>query len=123
MNKKSKDINIKKKGLQISVFLILMNAYYIHAYPTTTSEIPKQATPPQTAIEIMVNSRIKETTQKDNRPSHVYRPRTPIYHQNHPENTPEPPKIRKHLLVDHPEVNNNQGRNIRENKKDPHCKH
>ena len=122
MNKKSKDIGIKikKKRQQISLFLLLMNASSIHAYPGTTSEIQKQVVSPPSAIEVMLNSRIKETVLQDNRPAHVYRPRTPIYHQNHPENAPSPPKIRKHLLVDHPELNNNQGRNIRNNQNDPH---
>ncbi|USH01541.1 hypothetical protein K6Q96_11625 [Grimontia kaedaensis] len=66
-----------------------------------------------TAIEVIIGKRIPETVLDDGRPHHVYRPKTPIFHQNHPENEPEPPAIRKHLLVDHPELKNNQGRVIR----------
>ncbi len=68
---------------------------------------------PMTAIEIIIGKRIPETIQEGDRPPHVYRPRTPIFHHHHPENTSVEPEIRKHLLVDHPEVDNNQGRKIR----------
>ena len=68
---------------------------------------------PMTAIEIIIGKRIPETVRGGDRPPHVYRPRTPIFHHHHPENTPVEPEIRKHLLVDHPELNNNQGRKVR----------
>ncbi|MBV7297634.1 hypothetical protein [Enterovibrio paralichthyis] len=78
---------------------------------TEAVELP--TSDPMTAIEVIIGKRITETTLDDGRPPHVYRPRTPIFHQNHPENESVPPKITKHLLVDHPELNNNQGRVIR----------
>ncbi|PMN91058.1 hypothetical protein [Enterovibrio norvegicus] len=68
---------------------------------------------PMTAIEIIIGKRIPATVIQGDRPPHVYRPRTPIFHHHHPENTPVEPEIRKHLLVDHPELNNNQGRKVR----------
>ncbi|WP_028022759.1 hypothetical protein [Enterovibrio calviensis] len=66
-----------------------------------------------TAIEIIIGKRIHDSVLEGDRPPHVYRPRTPIFHHHHPENESVPPKITKHLLVDHPELNNNQGRIIR----------
>lgn len=78
---------------------------------TEAVELP--TSDPMTAIEVIIGKRIVETTLDDGRPHHVYRPRTPIFHRYHPENEPEPPKITKHLLVDHPELGNNQGRIIR----------
>ncbi len=68
---------------------------------------------PMTAIEIIIGKRIPDTVREGDRPPHVYRPRTPIFHHHHPENSSVEPEIRKHLLVDHPALNNNQGRVIR----------
>ncbi|WP_325893303.1 hypothetical protein [Grimontia sp. NTOU-MAR1] len=83
---------------------VVIEEYETESVPTSDA---------MTAIEIIIGKRIPETVLEDGRPHHVYRPKTPIYHQNHPENEPEAPAIRKHLLVDHPELNNNQGRTIR----------
>ncbi|KXF82161.1 hypothetical protein [Enterovibrio coralii] len=80
---------------------------------TETQVVEVDESDPMTAIEIIIGKRIPDTVIEGDRPHHVYRPKTPIYHHHHPENEPVPPAIRKHLLVDHPEVNNNQGRVIR----------
>ncbi|ODA30716.1 hypothetical protein A8L45_19440 [Veronia pacifica] len=66
-----------------------------------------------TAIEVLTGKRIHDSTLEGDRPPHVYRPKTPIYHHHHPENEAVDPEIRKHLLVDHPDLDNNQGRRIR----------
>lgn len=114
--------NIKgiKKTHGVSFYFVLssvlwvMATSYVHAYPEMAQKEVEINSTPKTAIEIMTDKRIPETVLKDGRPAHVYRPRTPIFHKNHPENVPTKPVIKRHLLVDHPELNNNQGRNIRQ---------
>lgn len=111
---KINNTKIKSPIVGFATFLLLACSFYVstaHSYSRSANEIVNP--PPKTAIEIMINKRIPESTLNDNRPAHVYRPRTPIYHKHHPENKPTPPVIKRHLLVDHPELNNNQGRNIR----------
>ncbi|WP_434355983.1 hypothetical protein NF212_12165 [Parasalinivibrio latis] len=64
----------------------------------------------QTALEILTGKRIVvERNVPTSKPHYVYRPKAPLFHQDHPENKPEEPKIMKHPLADHPEVNNNRG--------------
>ncbi|KKD62044.1 hypothetical protein RN22_02520 [Grimontia sp. AD028] len=97
--------------------VIAISPLALHAAEEVVVEESETVTLPtddaMTAIEIIIGKRIPDSVLEDGRPHHVYRPKTPIFHQNHPENEPEPPAIRKHLLVDHPELNNNQGRVIR----------
>lgn len=117
-------VHHKEKKIRVSYFLFLssvlwvMSSGYVLAYTQTTQRQVEKDPKPKTAIEMMTDKRIPETTLKDNRPPHVYRPRTPIFHKYHPENVPTKPVIKRHLLVDHPELNNNQGRDIRQNKID-----
>ncbi len=64
----------------------------------------------QTSLEILTGKRIVvEREVPSSKPHYVYRPRAPLFHQDHPENKPESPKIMKHPLADHPELNNNRG--------------
>lgn len=108
---------IKHSFLWFSILLLLGSSFYASAAKNTAMEMDEnQKIKPITAIEILINKRITETVLLDNRPAHVYRPRTPIFHYYHPENVPTPPVIKKYLLVDHPELNNNQGRNQRAKK-------
>ncbi|PKF51335.1 hypothetical protein [Enterovibrio nigricans] len=90
-------------------------SFSLHAAEETqdTEVVEIDESDPMTAIEIIIGKRIPDSVLDGERPHHVYRPKTPIYHHHHPENEAVPPAIRKHLLVDHPEVNNNQGRVIR----------
>ncbi|OEE90021.1 hypothetical protein A1OQ_01715 [Enterovibrio norvegicus FF-162] len=99
--------------LSLSLFLMsgVVSAYA--AEEVDESEVVEVESGPMTAIEVIIGKRIPDTVIEGERPPHVYRPRTPIFHHHHPENEPVPPKITKHLLVDHPELNNNQGRIIR----------
>ncbi|MDD1794902.1 hypothetical protein LRP50_17360 [Enterovibrio sp. ZSDZ42] len=98
--------------LSVSVFLMSVMSVYA-TEEIDVSEVIEAEPDSITAIEIITGKRIPETVLEGDRPPHVYRPRTPIFHHHHPENESVPPKITKHLLVDHPELNNNQGRTIR----------
>lgn len=108
------------KKLAISLLVgaaIATSPFALHAAEEVAVEESETVTLPtddaMTAIEIIIGKRIPDSVLEDGRPHHVYRPKTPIFHHHHPENEPEPPAIRKHLLVDHPELNNNQGKVIR----------
>ncbi|MGF1767751.1 hypothetical protein L4D06_10250 [Enterovibrio makurazakiensis] len=103
--------------LSVSVFLMSVMSVYA-TEEIDVSEVIEAEPDSITAIEIITGKRIPETVLEGDRPPHVYRPRTPIFHHHHPENESVPPKITKHLLVDHPELNNNQGRTIRTPKND-----
>lgn len=115
---------LKNSLVRFSILLLLGCSFYVTAASDEKIEIDEIEimnnidAQPKTAIEVIINKRISESILDDNRPDHVYRPRTPIFHKYHPENVPNPPVIKKYLLVDHPEINNNQGRNIRQKNKE-----
>ncbi|WP_407332691.1 hypothetical protein [Enterovibrio sp. 27052020O] len=110
--------NLTKTSTRLTTFgltIFLMGGVMLaHATEEVdVSEMVEVESDPMTAIEVIIGKRIPDTVIEGERPPHVYRPRTPIFHHHHPENESVPPKITKHLLVDHPELNNNKGRIIR----------
>ncbi|MDD1781738.1 hypothetical protein LRP49_11085 [Enterovibrio sp. ZSDZ35] len=112
------DLNPKTlRSVMLLSLLLLLSGFSFSLYAAEeaqeTEAVEVDEMDPMTAIEIIIGKRIPDSVLEGDRPHHVYRPKTPIYHHHHPENEPEPPAIRKHLLVDHPELNNNQGRVIR----------
>lgn len=90
------------------IFSLLMLAIFSFSKAFANREdaisINKPLPKAKTAIEILSQKRIHETTKTNKHPAHVYRPKTPIYHQYHPENLPLPPKVMRHQLVQHPEM-------------------
>lgn len=111
-------LSLKKCNCIISnhflLFLLLLFYSGEMIYASVIKDVEQYEINEKTAIEVIIEKKIPETTLKDDRLPHVYRPRTPIFHKYHPENKPVEPTIKRHLLVDHPEINNNQGRKVQQ---------
>ncbi len=85
----------------VGALFLFLPASFVFADDDKTAKEPNK----KTAVEILLDKRIHATTQPAHRPSHVYRPKTPLFHKYHPDNQEKQQKPKRHPFVKHPDHN------------------
>ncbi len=104
MSKICYQIKRMKTGFVFLAWLMLSSVVAM-AQTAPAGEIEQAEVAKKSAIELMTSASHTEVVSDGERAARVYRPKTPVYHAEHPANQSKPLTSKRHTLVTYSQEN------------------